>query len=167
MNLTKTTPVVLPTMVSPLGKACSRMDLSAVHEILLKTGYKDEECAENEVRRSAFITLMQHISLCKKIKWNLYWSVVLILEALIPRVDTTSSRHGKHEEIRRCCVQGQGFQECYRLLFQGTIHGLITLAFDYLKLFHFLVESWICSWWPWCRCHLGRCLCDEPSPIWC
>lgn len=58
MNLTKTTPVVLPTMVSPLGKACSRMDLSAVHEILLKTGYKDEEGAENEVRRTLTTSIL-------------------------------------------------------------------------------------------------------------
>jgi len=50
MGLTKT-PVVLPTMLSPLGKACARMDLTAVHDILLKTGYKDEEGAENEVRK--------------------------------------------------------------------------------------------------------------------
>ncbi|KAG1359376.1 Serine/threonine-protein kinase BSK2 [Cocos nucifera] len=48
MGLTKTT-VVLPTMLSPLGKACARMDLTAVHDILLKTGYKDEEGAENEM----------------------------------------------------------------------------------------------------------------------
>ncbi|KAK6121591.1 hypothetical protein DH2020_044671 [Rehmannia glutinosa] len=48
MVLTKT-PVVIPTMLSPLGKACSKMDLTAVHDILLKTGYKDEEGAENEV----------------------------------------------------------------------------------------------------------------------
>lgn len=48
MGLTKNTPV-LPTMLSPLGKACARMDLTAVHDILLKTGYKDEEGAENEV----------------------------------------------------------------------------------------------------------------------
>lgn len=48
MGLSKT-PAALPTMLSPLGKACARMDLTAVHEILLKTGYKDEEGAENEV----------------------------------------------------------------------------------------------------------------------
>lgn len=48
MGLTKTAPVV-PTVLSPLGKACVRMDLTAVHDILLKTGYKDEEGAENEV----------------------------------------------------------------------------------------------------------------------
>lgn len=48
MGITKT-PVVIPTMLSALGKACARMDLTAVHDILLKTGYKDEEGAENEV----------------------------------------------------------------------------------------------------------------------
>ncbi|KAF4354885.1 hypothetical protein F8388_013834 [Cannabis sativa] len=40
---------VLQTMLSPLGQACTKMDLTAVHDILLKTGYKDEEGAENEL----------------------------------------------------------------------------------------------------------------------
>jgi BR-signaling kinase len=48
MGITKTTSV-LPTILSPLGKACAGMDLTAVHDILLKTGYKDDEGAENEV----------------------------------------------------------------------------------------------------------------------
>lgn len=48
MGLSKDT-VTLPTILSPIGKACARMDLTAVHDILLKTGYKDEEGAENEV----------------------------------------------------------------------------------------------------------------------
>ncbi|KAH1084544.1 hypothetical protein J1N35_024305 [Gossypium stocksii] len=48
MGLSKT-PVVLPTMISPLGKACARMDLTAVHDILLNTGFKEEEGAENEL----------------------------------------------------------------------------------------------------------------------
>ncbi|CAA6669677.1 unnamed protein product [Spirodela intermedia] len=48
MGITKTA-VVLPTMLSPLGKACARMDLTAVHDILLKTGYRDEEGAEMRV----------------------------------------------------------------------------------------------------------------------
>jgi BR-signaling kinase len=48
LGITKTTSV-LPTILSPLGKACSSMDLTAIHDILLKTGYKDEEGAENEV----------------------------------------------------------------------------------------------------------------------
>jgi hypothetical protein len=34
---------------SPLGEACSRNDLTAVHEILVKTGYKDDEGTDNEV----------------------------------------------------------------------------------------------------------------------
>lgn len=54
MGLTKNT-AVLPTMLSPLGKACARMDLTAVHDILLKTGYKDEEGAENEVCQKSHI----------------------------------------------------------------------------------------------------------------
>lgn len=54
MGLTKTAAVV-PTILSPLGKACARMDLTAVHDILLKTGYKDEEGAENEVNRTVYI----------------------------------------------------------------------------------------------------------------
>ncbi|MCD9558702.1 Serine/threonine-protein kinase bsk2, partial [Datura stramonium] len=33
---------VLPTILSPLEKACVRMELTAIHDILLKTGYKDE-----------------------------------------------------------------------------------------------------------------------------
>ena len=56
MGLPKTT-VVLPTMLSPLGKACARMDLTAVHDTLLKTGYKDEEGAENEVKVQLFWSL--------------------------------------------------------------------------------------------------------------
>ncbi|KAH9733634.1 protein kinase domain-containing protein [Citrus sinensis] len=53
MGLSKA-PVVLPTMLSSLGKACARMDLTAVHDILLKTGYKDEEGAENENGHNKF-----------------------------------------------------------------------------------------------------------------
>ncbi|CAI0553189.1 unnamed protein product [Linum tenue] len=56
MGLSKT-PVPLPILLSPLGKACVRMDLSAVHEVLLKTGYRDEEGAENEVCFSIAVIL--------------------------------------------------------------------------------------------------------------
>jgi BR-signaling kinase len=38
-----------PLQLSPLGEACSRNDLTAVHEILKKTGYKGDEGTENEV----------------------------------------------------------------------------------------------------------------------
>lgn len=35
--------------LSPLGEACSRLDLTAIHEILEKIGYKDDEGVANEV----------------------------------------------------------------------------------------------------------------------
>lgn len=57
MGLSKTT-AILPPVLSPLGKACARMDLTAVHDILLKTGYKDEEGAENEVSKSYLLFIL-------------------------------------------------------------------------------------------------------------
>ncbi|CAH1432496.1 unnamed protein product [Lactuca virosa] len=35
--------------LSPFGEACSRMDLTAIHEMLEKSGYKDDEGATNEL----------------------------------------------------------------------------------------------------------------------
>ena len=35
--------------LSPLGEACLRMDLTAIHESLEKLGYKDDDGAETEV----------------------------------------------------------------------------------------------------------------------
>lgn len=35
--------------LSPLGEACQRTDLTAIHEILEKLGYKDDEGAATEV----------------------------------------------------------------------------------------------------------------------
>ncbi|XP_057419536.1 serine/threonine-protein kinase BSK2 [Lotus japonicus] len=66
MGLTKNTAPVLPTMLSPLGKACARMDLTAVHDILLKTGYKDEEGAENELSFQEWTQQVQDILNTKK-----------------------------------------------------------------------------------------------------
>jgi BR-signaling kinase len=37
------------TSLTPLGDACSRHDLTAIHEILEKVGYKDDEGVANEV----------------------------------------------------------------------------------------------------------------------
>ncbi|CAH8383561.1 unnamed protein product [Eruca vesicaria subsp. sativa] len=58
--------VILPTMLSPLGKACSKMDLAAVHDILLKTGYKDEEGAENELSFQEWTQQVQEMLNMKK-----------------------------------------------------------------------------------------------------
>ncbi|KAJ9188593.1 hypothetical protein P3X46_003935 [Hevea brasiliensis] len=65
MGLSRT-PVVLPTMLSLLGKACVRMDLTAVHDILLKTGYKDEEGAENELSFQEWTQQVQDMLNTKK-----------------------------------------------------------------------------------------------------
>lgn len=35
--------------LSPLGEACLRMDLTAIHEVLENLGYKDDEGAAAEV----------------------------------------------------------------------------------------------------------------------
>lgn len=36
--------------LTPLGEACLRMDLTSIHEVLEKIGYKDDEGAATEVR---------------------------------------------------------------------------------------------------------------------
>jgi hypothetical protein len=36
-------------LLTPLGEACSRLDLTAIHQILEKVGYKDDEGIANEV----------------------------------------------------------------------------------------------------------------------
>ncbi|XP_041028980.1 serine/threonine-protein kinase BSK7-like isoform X2 [Juglans microcarpa x Juglans regia] len=41
-----------PLPLSPLGEACLRMDLTAIHEILEKIGYKDDEGATTEVQET-------------------------------------------------------------------------------------------------------------------
>ncbi|KAJ0053412.1 hypothetical protein Pint_03390 [Pistacia integerrima] len=66
MGLVKNT-VVVPTMLSPLGKACARRDLTEVHDILLKTGYKDEEGAENELSFQEWTQQVQDMLNTKKL----------------------------------------------------------------------------------------------------
>ncbi|XP_010449528.1 PREDICTED: probable serine/threonine-protein kinase At4g35230 [Camelina sativa] len=58
--------VILPTLLSPLGKACSRMDLAAVHEFLLKAGYRDDEGAENELSFQEWTQPVQEMLNTKK-----------------------------------------------------------------------------------------------------
>ncbi|KMT11691.1 hypothetical protein BVRB_5g106280 [Beta vulgaris subsp. vulgaris] len=65
MGLPKTA-VVVPKMLSPLGKACERMDLTAVHDILLKTGYRDEEGADNELSFQEWTQQVQDMLNTKK-----------------------------------------------------------------------------------------------------
>lgn len=42
-------------LLTPMGEACLRMDLTAIHEILDKAGYKDDEGIANEVSVYVFI----------------------------------------------------------------------------------------------------------------
>lgn len=37
------------SLLTPLGDACSRLDLTSIHDILEKVGYKDDEDVANEV----------------------------------------------------------------------------------------------------------------------
>lgn len=48
-----------PLPLSPLGEAISRNDHTAVHEILVKTGYKDDEGQENELSFQVWTKQMQ------------------------------------------------------------------------------------------------------------
>ncbi|KAI7745580.1 hypothetical protein M8C21_032550 [Ambrosia artemisiifolia] len=51
MEITQITPAesTKQTDLSPFGEACSRMDLTAIHEMLEKVGYKDDEGAATEL----------------------------------------------------------------------------------------------------------------------
>ncbi|CAA6656768.1 unnamed protein product [Spirodela intermedia] len=53
--------------LTPLGEACSRMDLTAIHEMLEKTGYKDDEGIANELSFQAWTGQMQETLNSKKL----------------------------------------------------------------------------------------------------
>lgn len=46
-----------PLSLTPFGDACLRVDLTAIHEILSKIGYKDDEGIANEVLIYSFLSL--------------------------------------------------------------------------------------------------------------
>ncbi|XP_062074304.1 serine/threonine-protein kinase BSK7 [Humulus lupulus] len=52
--------------LSPLGEACVRMDLTAIHEILEKLGYKDDEGAATELSFQMWTNQMQETLNSKK-----------------------------------------------------------------------------------------------------
>ncbi|XP_010540279.1 PREDICTED: probable serine/threonine-protein kinase At5g41260 isoform X2 [Tarenaya hassleriana] len=52
--------------LSPLGEACSRRDLTAMHEILEKLGYKDDEGVANELSFQMWTDQMQETLVLKK-----------------------------------------------------------------------------------------------------
>jgi len=52
--------------LSPLGEACSRKDLTAIHEVMENIGYKDDEGVANEVLYLNYILLISWGYLCPK-----------------------------------------------------------------------------------------------------
>ncbi|KAL2898838.1 Serine/threonine-protein kinase BSK5 [Bienertia sinuspersici] len=52
--------------LTPLGEACSRLDLTAIHEILEDTGYKDDEGIANELSFQVWTSQIQETLNCKK-----------------------------------------------------------------------------------------------------
>ncbi|ONI03588.1 hypothetical protein PRUPE_6G267400 [Prunus persica] len=55
-----------PLALTPFGEACSRMDLTAIHEILEKNGYKDDEGIANELSFQLWTNQMQETLNSKK-----------------------------------------------------------------------------------------------------
>lgn len=53
--------------LSPLGEACSRVDLTAMHEIMEKLGYKDDEGIANEISFQMWTTQIQETLNCRKL----------------------------------------------------------------------------------------------------
>ncbi|CAA2964613.1 probable serine threonine- kinase At5g41260 [Olea europaea subsp. europaea] len=55
-----------PLLLTPMGETCLRMDLTAIHEILEKTGYKDDEGIANELSFQMWTNQMQETLNSKK-----------------------------------------------------------------------------------------------------
>lgn len=55
-----------PLLLTPMGEACLRMDLTAMHEILEKAGYKDDEGIANELSFQMWTNQMQETLNSKK-----------------------------------------------------------------------------------------------------
>ncbi|KAJ3680762.1 hypothetical protein LUZ60_015251 [Juncus effusus] len=53
-------------ILSPLGEACSRMDFPAIHEMLEKIGYKDDEGTANELSFQQWTNQIEETLECKK-----------------------------------------------------------------------------------------------------
>lgn len=62
MEITHEPPMANATetnLLSPFGEACSRMDLTAIHEMLEKVGYKDDEGVPNELSFQVWTSPLQ------------------------------------------------------------------------------------------------------------
>lgn len=67
MNIRRPEPVQTQFQsTSAMWEACSKNDLSAIHELMLKTGYKDDEGTENELSFQVWTKQMQEMLSAKK-----------------------------------------------------------------------------------------------------
>ncbi|CAJ1949156.1 unnamed protein product [Sphenostylis stenocarpa] len=62
----ETAPTTKQLSLTPFGEACLRLDLTAIHEILEKTGYKDDEGIANELSFQLWTSQMQETLNLKK-----------------------------------------------------------------------------------------------------
>lgn len=92
-------PPTPPHPLSPMGDACSRMDLTAIHQILVATHYKDDE-GTNEV-------IHLKLNMQKGTLFFFFTPVILMLRSwssfsvIFPRVDSTNERYAGSKEARR------------------------------------------------------------------
>lgn len=58
--------------LTPFGEACSKRDLSSIHEILERLGYKDDEDVANEVIQ-IFSRFPSHVLILLRDKRRMLW----------------------------------------------------------------------------------------------
>ena len=97
------------TPLSPLGEACLRTDLTAIHEIVEKLGYKDDEGAATEVpflTPNFFLFILVTVSLQvlgKTVILVSYCNLITFLfcakcSAFVPDVDQPDARLAELQE---------------------------------------------------------------------
>lgn len=86
--------------LSAMGEACSRMDLTAIHQILVSMHYRDDE-GSNEVKSTAFC--FQHV-----LSAVLYLHRSPHIAAIVPRMDTADEGYVGCPETGRLCFPRQG-----------------------------------------------------------
>lgn len=79
--------------LSPMGDACSRMDLTAIHQILVMTHYKDDE-GTNEVLILRLLATQKFVIFA--LKYALYCFLVIF-----PRVDPADEGYARGKEAWR------------------------------------------------------------------
>ncbi|XWS20871.1 hypothetical protein CRYUN_Cryun30bG0006200 [Craigia yunnanensis] len=89
--------------LSPMGDACSRMDLTAIHQILVMTHYRDDE-GTNEVIVFYEYRFVGAYLLCGA-KTLLIWTG----SAFLSRVDSTNEGYVGGKKAWRCSISRQRF----------------------------------------------------------